>query len=68
MSEQDDFPERFHRDRREHGGSPKYIDNAEDEKLARLKRTNPTACARERRPSNRASVTWVRAAMFGVHS
>ena len=36
MSEQDDFPEQFHRDRREHGGAPKYIDNAEDEQLARL--------------------------------
>ena len=36
MSEQDDFPERFHRDRREHGGASKYIDNDEDEQLARL--------------------------------
>ena len=36
MSERDDFPERFHRDRREHGGSPKYIDDAQDEQLARL--------------------------------
>ena len=36
MSEQDDFPEQFRRDRREHGGAPKYIDNAEDEQLARL--------------------------------
>src|SRR5690348_13574530 len=36
MSEQDDFPERFHRDRREHGGAPKYIDDDEDEQLARL--------------------------------
>ncbi len=36
MSEQDDFPERFHRDRREHGGASKYLDNAQDEQLARL--------------------------------
>ena len=36
MSEQDDFPEQFHRDRRQHGGSSKYIDNAQDEQLARL--------------------------------
>ena len=36
MSEQDDFPERFHRDRRQHGGSSKYIDDAQDEQLARL--------------------------------
>jgi len=36
MSEQDDFPERFHRDRREHGGAPQYIDDDQDEKLARL--------------------------------
>jgi len=36
MSEQDDFPEQFRRDRREHGGASKYIDNAQDEQLARL--------------------------------
>ena len=36
MSEQDDFPERFHRDRREHGGASKYIDNEQDDQLARL--------------------------------
>ena len=36
MSEQDDFPERFHRDRREHGGASQYIDNDQDEQLARL--------------------------------
>jgi len=36
MSEQDDFPEQFHRDRRQHGGSSKYIDNEQDEQLARL--------------------------------
>ena len=36
MSEQDDFPERFHRDRREHGGASQYIDNNQDEQLARL--------------------------------
>src|ERR1700748_3025201 len=36
MSEQDDFPERFHRDRREHGGASKYIDDDQDEQLARL--------------------------------
>jgi hypothetical protein len=36
MSEQDDFPERFHRDRREHGGASQYIDDKEDEQLARL--------------------------------
>jgi hypothetical protein len=36
MSEQDDFPERFHRDRREHGGASKYLDNDQDEQLARL--------------------------------
>jgi len=36
MSEQDDFPERFHRNRREHGGASQYIDNDQDEQLARL--------------------------------
>src|ERR1700758_2346493 len=36
MSEQDDFPERFHRDRREHGGARKSPDDAQDERLARL--------------------------------
>ena len=36
MSEQDDFPERFHRDRREHGGASQYLDNDQDEQLARL--------------------------------
>ena len=36
MSEQDDFPEQFHRDRREHGGASQYIDNDQDEQLARL--------------------------------
>ena len=36
MSEQGDFPERFHRDRREHGGASQYIDNDQDEQLARL--------------------------------
>ena len=36
MSEQDDFPEQFHRDRRQHGGSSRYIDNEQDEQLARL--------------------------------
>jgi hypothetical protein len=36
MSEQDDFPEQFHRDRREHGGASQYLDNDQDEKLARL--------------------------------
>src|SRR5260370_40958183 len=29
----DDFPERFHRDRREHGGAPQHLD---DDQLARL--------------------------------
>jgi hypothetical protein len=33
MSEQDDFPERFHRDRREHGGASQRPD---DDRLARL--------------------------------
>ncbi len=33
MSEQDDFPERFHRDRREHGGMPQHLD---DDQLAHL--------------------------------
>jgi hypothetical protein len=33
MSEQDDFPERFHRDRREHGGASQRLD---DDQLARL--------------------------------
>src|SRR3989442_11072429 len=33
MSEQDDFPERFHRDRREHGGASQRFD---DDQLARL--------------------------------
>ena len=33
MSEQDDFAERFHRDRREHGGMPPRLD---DDELARL--------------------------------
>jgi len=33
MSEQDDFPERFHRDRREHGGASQRPD---DDHLARL--------------------------------
>jgi hypothetical protein len=33
MSEQEDFPERFHRDRREHGGASQRID---DDRLARL--------------------------------
>ena len=33
MSEQDDFPERFHRDRRAHGGIPQHLD---DDQLARL--------------------------------
>lgn len=36
MSEQDDFPERFHRDHREHGGASQYLDNDQDEQLARL--------------------------------
>jgi len=36
MSEQDDFLERFHRDRREHGGASQYLDNDQDEQLARL--------------------------------
>jgi peptide methionine sulfoxide reductase MsrB len=36
MSEQDDFPEQFHRDRREHGGASEYLDNDQDEQLARL--------------------------------
>jgi hypothetical protein len=36
MSEQGDFPERFRRDRREHGGASQYIDNDQDEQLARL--------------------------------
>ena len=36
MSEQDDFPEQFHRDRREHGGASQYLDNDQDEQLARL--------------------------------
>ena len=36
MSEQDDFPERFQRDRREHGGASQYLDNDQDEQLARL--------------------------------
>src|ERR1700751_3662874 len=33
MSEQDDFPERFHRDRRQHGGASQRLD---DDQLARL--------------------------------
>ena len=33
MSEQDDFPERFHRDHREHGGASQRPD---DDQLARL--------------------------------
>ncbi len=33
MSEQDDFPEQFHRDRREHGGASQRPD---DDRLARL--------------------------------
>ena len=33
MSEQDDFPERFRRDRHAHGGSPQRLD---DDELARL--------------------------------
>ena len=36
MSEQDDFQEQFHRDRREHGGASQYLDNDQDEQLARL--------------------------------
>ena len=36
MSEQDDFPERFHRDRRKHGGASQYLDNDQDDQLARL--------------------------------
>jgi peptide methionine sulfoxide reductase MsrB len=36
MSEQDDFAERFHRDRREHGGASQYLDNDQDDQLARL--------------------------------
>ena len=36
MSEQDDFPEQFHRDRREHAGASEFIDNQQDEQLARL--------------------------------
>ena len=36
MSEQDDFPERFRRDRRQHGGASQYLDNDQDEQLARL--------------------------------
>src|SRR5437867_11925728 len=36
MSEQDDFPERFHRDRREHGGASQYLDSDQDDQLARL--------------------------------
>ena len=36
MSEQDDFPEQFHRNRREHGGASQYLDNDQDEQLARL--------------------------------
>lgn len=33
MSEQDDFAERFHRDRREHAGASQHLD---DDQLARL--------------------------------
>src|SRR6201986_5516008 len=33
MSEQDDFPERFHRHRRQHGGASQRLD---DDQLARL--------------------------------
>jgi len=33
MSEQDDFPERFHRDRHEHGGASQRLD---EDQLARL--------------------------------
>ena len=33
MSEQDDFPEQFHRERREHGGASQRLD---DDRLARL--------------------------------
>jgi len=33
MSERDDFPEGFHRDRREHGGASQRLD---DDQLARL--------------------------------
>ena len=33
MSEQDDLPEQFRRDRREHGGAPQRLD---DDQLARL--------------------------------
>lgn len=33
MSEQDDFPEQFHRERREHGGASQHLD---DDRLARL--------------------------------
>lgn len=36
MSEQDDFAERFRRDRRERGGASQYLDNDQDEQLARL--------------------------------
>ena len=36
MSEQDDFAERFHRDRREHGGASQYLGNDQDDQLARL--------------------------------
>ena len=36
MSQQDDFPERFRRDHREHGGASKYLDDDQDEQLARL--------------------------------
>ena len=36
MSEHDDFPEEFHRDRREHGGASQHLDNEQDEQLARL--------------------------------
>jgi hypothetical protein len=36
MSEQDDFQEQFHRDRREHGGASQYLDNDQDDQLARL--------------------------------
>jgi hypothetical protein len=36
MSEQDDFPEEVHRNRREHGGASQYLNNDQDEQLARL--------------------------------
>ena len=62
MSEQDDFPERFHRERREHGGASQHLD---DDRLARLTEEERVAAGLDayrrhpyRRRQSRIAVRW----------